>query len=78
MDADHCGRFRVFPRVPWNSSFMKVLIVLYYDKVTRSIGPVDYCIAGICRGEKFSLITSSRYVVKSSLETIILTSKFRG
>ena len=30
------------PRVPWNPSFMKVLIILYYDKLTRSVGPVDY------------------------------------
>ena len=29
------GGFRVVPRVPWNPSFMKVLI-------TRSVGPVDY------------------------------------
>ena len=36
------GGFRVVPRVPWNPSFMKVLIILYYDKLTRSVGPVDY------------------------------------
>ena len=30
------------PRVQWNPSFMKVLIILYYDKLTRSVGPVDY------------------------------------
>ena len=30
------------PRVPWNPSFMKVLIILYCDKLTRSVGPVDY------------------------------------
>ena len=30
------------PRVPWNPSCMKVLIVLYYDKLTRSVGSVDY------------------------------------
>ena len=36
------GGFRVVPRVPWNPSFMKVLVLLYYDKLTRSVGPVDY------------------------------------
>ena len=36
------GGFRVVPRVPWNPSFMKELIILYYDKLTRSVGPVDY------------------------------------
>ena len=37
------GGFRVVPRVPWNPSFMKALIIiLYYDKLTRSVGPVDY------------------------------------
>ena len=30
------------PRVPWNPSFMKMLIILYYDKLTRCVGPVDY------------------------------------
>ena len=28
------GKFRVVPRVPWNPSFMKVFIILYYDKLT--------------------------------------------
>ena len=40
--AYYSGGFRVVPRVPWNPSFMKVFIMLYYDKLTRSVGPVDY------------------------------------
>ena len=40
----YSGGFRVVPRVPWNPFFMKVLIIilLYYGKLTRSVGPVDY------------------------------------
>ena len=40
------GGFRVVPRVPWNPSFMKVLYILYYDKLTRSVGPVDQNLYG--------------------------------
>ena len=51
MDSNHLllhlayllsGGFRVVPRVPWNPSSMKMFIILYYDKLTRSVGPVDY------------------------------------
>ena len=42
INCKNSGGFRVVPRVPWNPSFMKVLIILYYDKLTRSVGPVDY------------------------------------
>ena len=37
----YSGGFRVVPRVP---SFMKVLIILYYDKLTQdlTVGPVKY------------------------------------
>ena len=42
MIGSGSGGFRVVPRVPWNPSFMKELIILYYDKLTRSVGPVNY------------------------------------
>ena len=35
------GGFRVVPRFPGNPSFMKVLIILYYDKLTRSEPPTS-------------------------------------
>ena len=48
----YSGGFRVVPRVLWNPSFMKkasycceasqMLIMLYFNKLTRSVGPVDY------------------------------------